>query len=69
MIRIEGLSFTYTANGKRQIQVKNFSTQKIHMDKILRETTYLCVEMLNSRLQAKEKLSHVVQSWSCGKLF
>ena len=31
------------------------------MDKILRETTYLCVEMLNSRLQAKEKLSHVVR--------
>ena len=31
------------------------------MDKTLRETTNLCVEIMNSRRQAKEKRGHVVQ--------
>ena len=31
------------------------------MDKKLRETTKLCVEIMNSRRQAKGKLGHVVQ--------
>ena len=31
------------------------------MDKKLRETTNLCVEIMNSRRQAKGKLGHVVQ--------
>ena len=34
------------------------------MDKKLHETTYLCVEMMKSRRQAKR-----VQTWSRGKLF
>ena len=29
------------------------------MDKKLRETTYLCVEIMNSKRQVKGKLSHV----------
>ena len=31
------------------------------MDKKLRETTNLCVEIMNSKRQVKEKLGHVVQ--------
>ena len=31
------------------------------MDKTLRETTNLCVEIINKKRQVKEKLSHVVQ--------
>ena len=31
------------------------------MDKTLRETTNLCVEIMNSRRQAKGKRGHVVQ--------
>ena len=31
------------------------------MDKKLRETTNLCVEIINSKRQAKGKLGHVVQ--------
>ena len=31
------------------------------MDKKLRETTKLCVEIMNSKQQVKEKLGHVVQ--------
>ena len=58
--------------GKRQIQVENVSkqkneqiktAQKILMDKKLPETqgaTNLCVEIMNSRRQAKGKLGHVV---------
>ena len=34
---------------------------KIVMDKKLRETTNLCVEIMNSRRQAKGKLGHVAQ--------
>ena len=36
------------------------TAQKIHMDKKLRKTTYSCIEMMNTRRQAKGKLSHVV---------
>ena len=35
------------------------------MDKKLREITYLCVEIINSRRQAKGKLGHVVQICFC----
>ena len=31
------------------------------MDKKLRETTNLCVEIMNSKRQVKRKLGHVVQ--------
>ena len=31
------------------------------MDKILRETTNLCVEIMNSKRQVKRKLGHVAQ--------
>ena len=62
---LASISFTYTANGKSQIQVENFSkikpAQKTLMDKKLRETTYLCVEIMNSKRQVKRKLGHVVQ--------
>ena len=62
---LESISFTYTANGKSQIQVENFSkikpAQKTLMDKKLRETTYLWVEIMNSKRQVKRKLGHVVQ--------
>ena len=60
----ESLSFTYTANGKHQIQVKNeqiTTAQKFFMDKKLRETTYICVEIMNSKRQVKGKIGHVVQ--------
>ena len=52
------LSFTCTANGKRQIQLEEFlkieneikkQLKTILMDKKLRETTYLCVEIMNSK--------------------
>ena len=62
---LASISVTYTANGKSQIQVENFSkikpAQKTLMDKKLRETTYLCVEIMNSKRQVKRKLGHVVQ--------
>ena len=32
------------------------------MDKKLRETTNLCVEIMNSKRQVKEKLDHVVHT-------
>ena len=35
------------------------------MDKKLRETTNLCVEILNSKRQVKWKLGHVVQIRAC----
>ena len=59
----EGLSFTYTANGKLQIQVENFSKQlkTILMDKKLRKTTSLVVEIMSSKRQVKRKLGHEVQ--------
>ena len=60
----ESLSFTYTANGKHQIQVENEqikTAQKLFMDKKLRETTYLWVEIMNSKRQVKGKIGHVVQ--------
>ena len=37
------------------------TNQKIFVDKKLRETTNLCEEIMNSRRQAKGKLSHVAQ--------
>ena len=60
----ESLSFTYTANGKHQIQVEKEqikTAQKFFMDKKLRKTTYLCVEIMNSKRQVKGKIGHVVQ--------
>ena len=63
------------ANGKRQIQVGNFSKYKmsrkkkqlkaIVMDKKLCETTNLCVEIMNSKRQVTGKLGHVVQIRVC----
>ena len=56
-VRIESLSFTYTANGKRQIQVENFLKIENEQMKIgqnnsygqkLSETTNQGVEMMNS---------------------
>ena len=35
------------------------------MDKKLWETTNLCLEMMNSKRQVKEKLGHVVQIHVC----
>ena len=35
------------------------------MDKKLRETTNLCVEIMNSKRQAKGKRCHVVQIRGC----
>ena len=71
---LESLSFTYTANGKRQIQAENFSKQKkskqkqlktILMDKKWRETTNLCLEMMKSKREVKGKLGHVLQLRVC----
>ena len=70
MIILESLSFTYTENGKCQIQAENFSKQKMNrpkqlktilMDKKFHETTNLCVEIMKSKRQEKGKLGHVVQ--------
>ena len=41
------------------------TAQKILMDKKLRETTTLCVEIMNSKLQVKGRLGHVVQILVC----
>ena len=71
---LESLNFKYTANGKRQIQVENLSIEKmsrqkqlqtILMDEKLRETTYLGVEIMNSKRQVKTKLGHVVKIRVC----
>jgi len=35
------------------------------MDKKLHETTTLCVEIMNSKLQVKGRLGHVVQILVC----
>ena len=35
------------------------------MDKELRETTSLCVELMNSNRQVKGKLGHVIQIHVC----
>ena len=58
---LEILVFTYTAKGKRQIQVKNI------MDEKLREITNLGVEIMNSKRQVKRKLGHVVRFRVCRK--
>ena len=55
-----------TANGKRRIQVESFSNNSSKqfwiMNKNLRETTNLCVEIMNSKRQVEGgKLGHVVQ--------
>ena len=53
--------------GKRQTSVKlgifskSKTARKILMDKKLRETTNLCLEVMNSKRQVKRKLGHVVQ--------
>ena len=65
----------YTANAKRQFLSgeflknrkwadKNSSKQFLGYEK-LRETTNLCVEIMNSKQQVKGKLSHVVQIHVC----
>ena len=41
------------------------TAQKIFRDKKLRETTYLCVEIMNSKRQVKGKIGHVVQIPFC----
>ena len=41
------------------------TAQKIFMDKKLRETTYLCVKIMNSKRQVKGKIGHVVQIRFC----
>ena len=41
------------------------TAQKIFVDKKLRETTYLCVEIMNSKRQVKGKIGHVVQIRFC----
>ena len=67
----EFFDLTYTANGKRQIQVENFSNRKwadknsSYMDKKLGEVTKLWVEILSSRRQANGKIGHVVQTRVC----
>ena len=66
--------FTYSANSKRQIQLKLRicqekeqikTAQKIVVDKKLRETNYLCEEIMNSKRQVKEELGHVLQIPVC----
>ena len=54
--------------GKRKTSDSSWQFLKIEkqlktilMDKKLRETTKLCVEIMNSKQQVKEKLGHVVQ--------
>ena len=46
-------------------RIKQLKT--ILMDKKLRETTNLCVEIMNSKRQVKRKLAHVVQFRVCRK--
>ena len=41
------------------------TAQKIFVDKKLRETTYLCVEIMNSKRQVKGKIGHLVQIRFC----
>ena len=41
------------------------TAQTVLMDKKLRETTNVWVEIMNSRRQVKDKLGHVVQSRVC----
>ena len=54
--------------GKRQIQVEKYKMSKIkelktiNMDKKLRETTYLCVEIMNRKRQVHCKR----ETWSRG---
>ena len=63
------LSFTCTENGKRQIQLEEFlkieneiKNKTILMDKKLRETTYLCVEIMNSKRRKGETWSRGTNS-------
>ena len=66
--------FTYSANSKRQIQLKLRicqekeqikTAQKIVVDKKLLETNHLCEEIMNSKRQVKEELGHVLQICVC----
>ena len=41
------------------------TAQKIVVDKKLRETNYLCEEIMNSKRQVKEELGHVLQIRVC----
>ena len=66
----EFFDLTYMANGKRQIQVENFSNSKradknsSYMDKKLGEISNLCVEIMSSR-RRKGRTGHVVQTRVC----
>ena len=70
---LEILSFTFTANCKRQIQVENFSieneqietAQNNFMDKKLREITNLGLEIKSNKRQVKRRLGHPVQIRVC----
>ena len=53
---IESLSFTYTANGKRQIQVENYSKKKMSRLK-LKTAKKICMD-----IKLKGTLGHVVQN-------
>ena len=55
--KLNNREFKFHVDGKRQIQVKNFSK--------LRETTKLCVEIMNRKRQVKGKFAHVVQIRVC----
>ena len=66
--------FTYSANSKSQIQLKLRicqekeqikTAQKIVVDKKLRETNYLCEEIMSSKRQVKGELGHVLQIPVC----
>ena len=72
-LSLERLGITFTANGKRQIQVKNLSEQKISRWKLYRtilvdktgmkRLTVFWVEVINSKRHLRGKLDHVVQNW------
>ena len=58
---LESLSFTYTANGKRQDR----KWADKNMDKKWRETTNLRLEIMKSKRQVKGKLGQVLQHRVC----
>ena len=64
----ENREFKLHPYGKRQTSDSSWELFKIENEQIktatkivMRETTNLCVEIMNSRRQAKGKLGHVVQ--------
>ena len=60
--KIESSNFTYTANGRFKLRI---SKNRKWGDKKLRETTNLCIEIMNSKRQVMGKLGHVVQCRVC----